>query len=519
MFQINSRLILLGLFFIVQNSFSQVYYPLVSTFSQPGVYGTARVQGLGGCGVAMGADLSCAAMNPAGLGLYNKNDVGISMSIGSASSNTAYSTDTETDNARTSRAWFSMPNLGIAFHHDANNPNSAFKGGTFAITFNKTSNFQNQISYSGVDNNHSMMEYLAEQSNGTSYSNVQADQPYNGTVQTFPGLAYYSNLITSNGVSSYYTNFPITSFQNQGTATSKKGQYQWNFAYGFNINNRLYLGATVGIGVLNYILQTDHNEVSIPTSQPQNLINFEFQQYDQSQATTINLKLGGQYKVSDRFRLAATIMTPTSYSIKENYSNNLNSYYYVSGGTNQNNLSLATQYFTYKYVAPPRVELGGTFLLNRSGLITVGAEYLPYKMTYFNNPTFISSPGLSSFDKNNNQAIQNYYKNVFNIKGGIELRSGVNYFRAGCAYIPNPMGTTSEGDQWIKGYGNQWNFTAGWGIRTSNYYFDITAINTRMKSQYSPYNLYSGGNSVTYAPIASSNTSIIQLIATFGILY
>ena len=533
MFNTSCRLALLSLFFITLNAYSQsIYYPLTASFIQPGVYGTARIQGLGGCGVAMGADLSCASMNPAGLGLYNKNDIGVTFSGGSANTSTAYTTDTETSNSSSNRAWVSMPNIGASFHHVPQNPNTAFKGGTFAITYNKTANFQNQIGYSGIDNNHSMMEYLTEQSNysGSSVAQANADSPDpNGSVQTYAGLAYNSGLVGANygsGTNQFASNFPLTGSQNQGTATTKRGQYAWNIAYGFNLNNRFYLGATVGITVLNYILQTDHLEtvLPIPTNSPQqnNLINFEYQDQDQSRSTAINLKIGAQYKVSDRFRIAGTIMTPTSQKVNENYSINLSSLYYAPFGTSQNSLNLSSQYFSYKYVAPPRAEVGATFLLNRSGLITAGAEYLPYKLTYFNNPSFFSQPGLNTFDSGNNTAIQTNFRNVFNLKGGIELRSGINYFRAGCAYIPSPYKPSYnnlEGDQWVKGTGDQLNLTAGWGVRTSNFYFDLTAINTRFKSQYMPYNLYNYPNSVTYAPVASNHTSIIQLIATFGILY
>ena len=44
-------------------------------FSQSSIYGTGRSLGLGGAASAMGADLSAASLNPAGLGLYRQGEM------------------------------------------------------------------------------------------------------------------------------------------------------------------------------------------------------------------------------------------------------------------------------------------------------------------------------------------------------------------------------------------------------------------------------------------------------------
>src|SRR5882724_375067 len=59
-------------------------------YSKTGLMGSARVLGAGGAWGAVGADFSSIAINPAGLGLYRKNEFMGSMAITSNSSGTSY---------------------------------------------------------------------------------------------------------------------------------------------------------------------------------------------------------------------------------------------------------------------------------------------------------------------------------------------------------------------------------------------------------------------------------------------
>ena len=53
------------------------YYEQALQFSQTSVWGTARMQGIGGAQVALGGDLSNPSSNPAGLGFYNRGTFSI----------------------------------------------------------------------------------------------------------------------------------------------------------------------------------------------------------------------------------------------------------------------------------------------------------------------------------------------------------------------------------------------------------------------------------------------------------
>ena len=50
-------------------------------FSRQNSGGSARIQGMGGAQVALGGDFSSALSNPAGLGMYNRNEFSITPAV------------------------------------------------------------------------------------------------------------------------------------------------------------------------------------------------------------------------------------------------------------------------------------------------------------------------------------------------------------------------------------------------------------------------------------------------------
>ena len=92
-----------------QDSSPYGYYLDAARFSQTTPGGTARIQGLGGTQIALGADMSSIFSNPAGLGLYNRSVFSISPSYSFSNTKTDYSgTTIEMDNSS-----FTVDNIGI----------------------------------------------------------------------------------------------------------------------------------------------------------------------------------------------------------------------------------------------------------------------------------------------------------------------------------------------------------------------------------------------------------------------
>ena len=98
-------------FAIAQDNSPYGYYLEAALFSQTTPGGTARIQGLGGSQIALGADMSSIFSNPAGLGLFNKSVFSISPSYTFNNTKTDYQGQTrEMDNSN-----FAIDNIGVVF--------------------------------------------------------------------------------------------------------------------------------------------------------------------------------------------------------------------------------------------------------------------------------------------------------------------------------------------------------------------------------------------------------------------
>lgn len=161
--------------------------------SQPDMKGTARFMGMGGAFGALGGDLSAISVNPAGLGVYRRSEIGISMDLDLQSSNSnaqGYKIDQ-------SQTKFLLNNVGgVASWNLANNtmPNL-----NFAFTYNRGASFNSLYSGAIPTLSNSLTNYIAGASNSAGLTvgdliSTNSYDPYNPTdgvspLRGFPFLA------------------------------------------------------------------------------------------------------------------------------------------------------------------------------------------------------------------------------------------------------------------------------------------------------------------------------------------
>ena len=139
----------------------------------------------------------------------------------------------------------------------------------------------------------------------------------------------------------------------------------------------------------------------------------------------------------------------------------------------------------------------------KDGFVTMAIEYVPYTMS---KVKVKSDPFLLEGDNN---TIKSVYRDVINVKAGVEIRRDNLYYRGGLSYFPDPY--IKELDKVNR---DQFNISIGMGYRTETFYFDGSLVNTRTKGVYSPYSL----NNNT-APQADVKYSTYLLTFTAGLLY
>ena len=484
--------------------------------------GTARYSAMGGAGIALGADLSSAYVNPAGLGMYRKSEFSFSPNFGFSGSSTNFLDEPGT---RDKKGSFSISNFGIAICGAKSDlDKSDWRGGTFSLSMNRTNTFHNRISFYGNDDKSSLTDYFVEQANGTPVTNLDAQSPYNpdgSGITSLAGLAYWTSLIepdSSSSMPNQYTNYKDAEiFQKEATYTTKGAQYQWNIAYGANYKDKLYIGGVLGITTINYredLIYSETVDDSYNNNPTAMFRTMTFNDYNKIKGTGVNLKLGYIYKVSDVLRIGTTVTTPTYYWMNQEYNSDLSATYppYLLGGSTISE-STTQGYFKFNYTTPVKLAMGTTLFAGKAGFISGDIEYIPYQLSDLSGRNSSDNKFLKPYNK----IITNSYRNVINLRIGGELRMDIFRLRAGLAYLPNPYSYSDKVNRDIAQY------SGGIGVRLNDVYVDLGIVNTRYQSSYQPYalnNTYdlNSGLPIT-APTAVSKNSLTSVILTMGFYF
>ncbi|MDE0472428.1 MAG: hypothetical protein OXH57_10845, partial [Ekhidna sp.] len=142
------------------------YYTEALRFSQSdyGLGSTARMQAVGGASIALGGDISSAASNPAGLGFFNKGVFTLSPALSFANVDTDFSVadGEEVFSNKTFKTNLNIANIGAVINWNKGRfTNDKFKGGSLAISINRSGSYRLERFYEGENNYNSLADALA----------------------------------------------------------------------------------------------------------------------------------------------------------------------------------------------------------------------------------------------------------------------------------------------------------------------------------------------------------------------
>ena len=113
----------------------------MAQMSQPQALGTARSMALGGAFTSLGADLASMSINPAGLGMYRRNEIALTPMMTFQSSETPGTMSY----AKNGKNRFSMANFGAALNaYEGTGTLTSF---TVGIGLNRIADFNSRYSY------------------------------------------------------------------------------------------------------------------------------------------------------------------------------------------------------------------------------------------------------------------------------------------------------------------------------------------------------------------------------------
>ncbi|WP_044209072.1 OmpP1/FadL family transporter [Flammeovirga sp. OC4] len=546
------------------------YYRDAVRFSQQNPTGSARIRALGGAGVSLGGDVSHAMLNPAGLGFMRKSEYHLSAGVGLTNS----SASGEGISGDAGQTRFFLPQLGAVFSSSksSNGDGSKWRGGAFAITLNRIADFNSDVSYTDRSGNPtSILNSFEESAYGSSQAFMDVEKRFGAS--SFGGMAYELDLIKP----IFYTDANDPSYQDpnayyynigrdaDGFTTSRitqrsqmietrGGQYEAAFAYGGNFDDKLYLGAKMGVQNVSYSKNSQYVELRDS--------ELTYLGLGESFSTTgwgINFQAGLIWRPIDAIRVGATFTSPTWYALNDYYSASLQrtadytwndstyqanhfkdgqSYVYNPDGLDLYNPNAVndTQRYSgtrvsnhseirtrYNMNTPWKASGGISGFLGKKGFITLDVEYVGYSaMKISNGTTYYFENTINEERIEENFAGDNYilgeeYRNTINLRVGGEYRLSRNFMlRAGYAYYQDP---TKEEYRFVDQ--SRSFYSGGLGYRNNNFYADFAVIYSQWKSTESPYQLEDNfvdgdGNTILIYPIIDMDYSRTEFQLSVG---
>ncbi len=535
------------LFFLLVNTvvFGQSYSELTLLASETNHGGTARIMGIGGANVALGGDISNAASNPAGLGYIRTKHFTFSPNY---ANNTVDADYFNTETVGTSSTKLSMGNLGVVFAFPSTDPRSDFKGGAFAISYNQLRNFDETLTYEGVNNINSIRDSYVERANNNISVDEFEDFFASNTFFNDLELAYATNSFLpviffqevgnpSNQTTDIFS-YGTARFENvrQTGAVTRTGSVgEWDFAYGANFNDKIYVGASLGIQTFRFEQERKFTEEAV-----ENRFEFNSLTFNETldvRGTGVNLEVGVNYRVSNYFRIGFSATTPTLIAVNELYEANmenvLNSrdiqvsaglvqieippnsvdtiFTFFEGDTLYTDFSQGSYFAntpvlenSYNIRTPYRLEFGLAGFIGKKGFISADVEYVGYKSAKLSNSDVEVVDNDFDFD---NEIIKLTTRNAFNFRVGGEYRLNKFMLRAGFAHYASSFkdATFEQGRNFLSG---------GFGYKQKKWFLDFALVK-QLENEffYAPYSFADNIDT----PQAQATQSLTTGTLTFGL--
>lgn len=480
-------------------------------YSNIGVGGSSRFVSMGGAMNAMGADMSVAAYNPAGLGVFRTGQ----LYLGAGLKFTNHSSKIYNKSTQVSDAGFNFNNFGLSLVFK--DKTKADNRHVLAFTNTQVQNFNSSYRIAGYTNSNSIAKDML---------NI-ADQ--NKTVKNlnyaYEGLGFNSYLLdTANGKFFSFVDLNRTVKQTRDVVTSGRLN-EINLSYAYSYQDVFYFGFSLGLPQVNFQSSTTHTEQDdkdsmrvtvtsvsnysttytndLPSIYKDKLgfNSLTYTEYFKTIGSGVNLKLGGLLRVNKYFRFGAYYHSPTFYTLTDTYYSQLN----VSFDANKNSPEFskypgtANGEFEYQLITPPKVSLHSAFIFNKQGALGLEYEFVDYRKAR------LLSSNLSDFEDVNN-FIANSYSIGNNIKIGAEYNFKPIIARAGYVMQGGPFGTMFGG-KFVRN-----TFSVGLGLKLNEKVFiDFDWVKTL---SYENYYLFS-----TLDANARVNFNSTQLAATMGIRF
>jgi hypothetical protein len=478
--------------------------------------GTARTLAIGGAMGSLGGDITANYVNPAGLGNYKTGEFVFTPGFFFNNNNVNF----RNTKLKSSKNNFNLFGGPIGFVFGTGNRYKPTTSQAFSLAVTQTANYNNTVQYSGYNNYSSFSEQFAEQavkglSNGSlddvlnnpQYAYGAAPALYTYLVDTFSGnrVKAQPEFLLSDGKALFQQNTLLTS----------GGMYEVALGYAVNKNDKLLIGGSVGIPILNYNSTSTFRESDTSSDANNSFGYFNYTDHFSTKGVGLNLKLGIIFKPSEFLRLGFAVHTPSyMFNLKDKRNVDLE----VNTENYKGVRSVSSEIFTnnvpgesnYTLLTPWKAMISGSYVLRevenvkqQRGFITADIEYVRHSASSFYSANQTPAAGEADYYAALNNVIREEYKGAFNFRAGGELKFNVIMARLGFAYYTNPYK-----DAALKA--NRMLISGGVGYRNKGFFIDLTYIYALNKDVNFPYRLQDKSN--TFASVKNNRGNIVASV-------
>lgn len=479
------------------------------SLSQRESMGTARSMAMGGAFTSLGGDMASFGYNPAGFGMYRRNE--ISATIGGVVAKAVnYNVYNSNDNSMFRMA---INNIGASFKvYEGSGRLTAVN---FAFGYNKIADYNYDMSYEGPATVSSLADAFSDIANANNLiinsNNKISDQrgytDYEMNPYFWGAVMGYKGGLINKGANGWYPDEIAPGAQmSQHTSLQSRGSAgEFSFAFGFNINNIVYLGASLDLMTISRKQTIYYDEyINYDGPQPDGatypylLRDFRYAQTMNLDGSGVGAKFGIVVRPVESLRVGFALHTPTYFSLAYGYRASLSSAA-ASIGSNPygweviNGNVYADEYTPtlrdnnenrWRFTSPLRLLAGLSYAFGPYAIISADYEYSAHRALKWN-----SIPADTGYTRS---TLQNNLQGTHTVRGGIEVKPlPWLSLRAGGGYKTKVLTNSYDFVAFSEPVADKmWYASAGLGFRLG----DVTSIdlayqyrNTRYTDYYTFY--------------------------------
>ena len=459
---------------------------LVHVITQENISGNARFEAMSGAFGALGGNLSAIHINPAASAVFNANQFGLSTSTQSTTNNTSYfGTSTPTENRNSG-----LNQIGGVLILKNNNTDVAWKKIAFGFNAQMQSSYNNTIQINGTNSENGLDTYFLDYAAGKNgdvfvlgeNESVRDVYQFFGESagygfeyqQAFLGYqGYIFDYFEDDGL--FVSNAIYSSVQHNHKIQTSGDKWDMAFTLSGQYNDWLYLGANMNISGIEYRQISSTTESGYDADSP--LLETYFQNELYTYGGGVSLQFGAIATPNKNIRLGASYKSPTWYSLKDEFSQFLETKSNDVDGKSFNDVidlrNTVNVYEDYTIKTPSELRGSLAYIFGTRGLISFDYTLKNYQNTHIgpnDNDVFIALNG--QIDQN--------WTSTSSYRIGGEYRQGGVSLRAGYHLEETPYTNTN-----ILGDRSGYSFGIGFNFKSS--VINLSVLNSEQRRSYQLY--------------------------------